>query len=175
MDEFFTRGRHETISVYCISQSFFGLPRQSIGNNSDIIILFKQTFRNIQSKFYAIEAYDKTYDEFKAMCHIAWSENFKYLCIDMTKDITDGKYRFFNKSKNTDIECIPESEVFYFLKVISTKNRQELKTTEELALIKKSSRREEVRLQDRLGKQNFHKNTKKLFEPLTDTKKPLKN
>ena len=28
---------------------------------------------------------------------------------------------------------------------------------------------EEVRLQDKLGKQNFHENTKKLFEPGNDT------
>ena len=35
IDEFFTRGRHEDIDVYYISQSYFGLPRQSIRNNSD--------------------------------------------------------------------------------------------------------------------------------------------
>ena len=43
IDEFFTRGRHEDIDVYYISQSYFGLPRQSIRNNSDRLILFKQT------------------------------------------------------------------------------------------------------------------------------------
>ena len=35
IDEFFTRGRHEHLDVYYISQSYFGLPRQSIRNNSD--------------------------------------------------------------------------------------------------------------------------------------------
>ena len=30
IDEFFTRGRHEGLDVYYISQSYFGLPRQSI-------------------------------------------------------------------------------------------------------------------------------------------------
>ena len=35
MDEFFTRGRHEDLDVYYISQSCFALPRQSIRNNSD--------------------------------------------------------------------------------------------------------------------------------------------
>ena len=43
--EFFTRGRHENIDVYYISQSYFALPRQSIRNNSDRLILFKQTLR----------------------------------------------------------------------------------------------------------------------------------
>ena len=35
IDEFFTRGRHEKLDVYYTSQSYFGLPRQSIRNNSD--------------------------------------------------------------------------------------------------------------------------------------------
>ena len=47
-DEFFTRGRHEDFDVYYISQSYFALPRQSIRNNSDRLLLFKQTLRDVQ-------------------------------------------------------------------------------------------------------------------------------
>ena len=43
IDEFFKRGRHENLDVYYISESYFGLPRQSIKNNSDRSILFEQT------------------------------------------------------------------------------------------------------------------------------------
>ena len=65
IDEFFTRGRHEDLDVYYISQSYFALPRQSTRNNSDILILFKQTLRDVQSMYYDIGAYDMRYDEFK--------------------------------------------------------------------------------------------------------------
>ena len=51
IDEFFTRGRHEDLDVYYISQSYFALPRQSIRNNSDRLILFKQTLRDVQSMY----------------------------------------------------------------------------------------------------------------------------
>ena len=34
IDEFFTRGKHEDLDVYYVSQSYFALPRQSIRNNS---------------------------------------------------------------------------------------------------------------------------------------------
>ena len=112
IDEFFTRGRHEDIDVYYISQSYFGLPRQSIRNNSDILILFKQTLRDVQSMYYDIGAYDMKYDEFKEMCHKAWDEKYNYLCIDMTKNKNEGKYRIFNESKTTYIECICETESF---------------------------------------------------------------
>ena len=110
IDEFFTRGRHEDLDVYYISQSYFALPRQSIRNNSDRLILFKQTLRDVQSMYYDIGAYDMNYDEFKLMCHKAWDEKYNYLCIDMTKNKNNGKYRIFNESKTTYIDCIPETE-----------------------------------------------------------------
>ena len=72
IDQFFTRGRHEDLDVYYISQSYFALPRQSIRNNSDRLILFKQTLRDVQSMYYDIGAYDMKYDEFKHMCYKAW-------------------------------------------------------------------------------------------------------
>ena len=112
IDEFFTRGRHENLDVYYICQSYFGLPRQSIRNNSDRLILFKQTLRDVQSMYHDIGAFDMIYDEFKEMCRVAWSEKFNYLCIDMSKNKNEGKYRIFNESKPTYIECISETEAF---------------------------------------------------------------
>ena len=112
IDEVFTRGRHEDLDVYYISQSYFGLPRQSIRNNSDRLILFKQTLRDVQSMYYDIGPYDMNYDEFKLMCHKAWDEEYNYLCIDMTKNKNEGRYRNFNESKTIYIDCIPESEPF---------------------------------------------------------------
>ena len=112
INEFFTRGIHEDLDVYYINQSYFALPRQSIRNNSDRLILFKQTLRDVQSMYYDIGAYDMNYDEFKLMCHKAWGEKYNYLCIDMTKNRDNGKYRIFNESKATYIDCIPETEPF---------------------------------------------------------------
>ena len=112
IDEFFTRGRHEDLDVFYISQSYFSLPRQSIRNNSDRLILFKQTLRDVQSMYSDIGAFDMIYDEFKEKCRVAWSEKFNYLCIDMTKNKNEGKYQIFNESKNTYIESISESEAF---------------------------------------------------------------
>ena len=112
LDDFFTRGRHEDLDVYYISRSYFVLPRQSIRNNSDQLILFKQTLRDVQSLYYDIGAYDMKYDEFKEMCRNAWGEKFNYLCIDMTKTKNDEKYRIFNESKTTYTACICESGPF---------------------------------------------------------------
>ena len=112
IDELFSRGRREDLDVYYISQSCFALPRKSIRNNSGRLILFKQTLRDVQSMYHDIGAYDMNYDEFKLMCHKAWDERFNYLYIDMTKNKNEGRYRIFNESKTTYIDCIPETEPF---------------------------------------------------------------
>ena len=111
-DEFYTRGRHEDLNVFYVSQSFFGSPRQSIRNNSDKLILFKHLTGDFETMFNDIGAYDMRYDEFKEMCYKTWSERFNYLCIDMTENINDGKYRIFNESENTYIGCICKTEAF---------------------------------------------------------------
>ena len=114
-DEFFTRGRHEDLDVYYISQSYFGLLKHSILDNSDRLILFTQTLREIQNMHHDIGGYDMIYDEFKILCHKAWSNKFNYLFIDMGKIKNEGKYRIFNESKNTLIECICEIELFLII------------------------------------------------------------
>ena len=99
IDEFLTRGRHEALDFYYISQSYFASPRQGIRNNSDRLILFKQTLRGVQSMYYDIGAYDMKYDEFKEMCHKVWSESINYLCINMTKNKMKVNIVFSTKIK----------------------------------------------------------------------------
>ena len=111
-NDFFTRGRHEHSDVCYFSQSSFGLPRQSIRINSDRLILFKQTLRDVESMYKDIGVYDIKYDEFKEMCRKARSESINYSRIEIGRDKKEGKYRNFNENKNTYIECIPEKEVF---------------------------------------------------------------
>ena len=63
------------MDVYYISQSYFGLTRQSIRKNSDIIIPLKQTLTDVEVVHKDIVGYDMNYDEFKEMCRNAWKEN----------------------------------------------------------------------------------------------------
>ena len=51
------------------------------------------------------------------------------------------------------------------------KNREDLEKLKELAALQNQVKA--VKLQDKLGKQNFHENIKKLYEPLTDTIKDV--
>ena len=48
IDPFFIRGRHNDLDVYYLSQSYFDLPKRTIRNNSNIIILFRQTLKDVE-------------------------------------------------------------------------------------------------------------------------------
>ena len=52
-----------------------------------------------------------------------------------------------------------------------TKDREELQTLNELVSLQNQLK--VVRLQDRLGKQNFHEDMKKVFEPVTKSIKDV--
>ena len=113
IDEYFTRVRHEKLDVYYISQSYVGLPRQTIRKNRDRLILFKQTLREVESMYEDIGGYDMKFDEFKKMSRRAWSEKFNYLCFHMSKNRNEGKYRIANENKNTYTESVCENEPFW--------------------------------------------------------------
>ena len=48
IDQFFIRGRHNNLDFYHLSQSYFDLPKRTIRNNSNKIILFNQTLKDIE-------------------------------------------------------------------------------------------------------------------------------
>ena len=48
IDPFFTRGRHNLCDVYYLGQSYFDVPKRTIRMNSNIIILFRQSLRDVE-------------------------------------------------------------------------------------------------------------------------------
>ena len=56
--EFFTRRRQKALNACLISQRYFILPRQSIRNNSDRILLPKQTLGDVESLYKDTGCYD---------------------------------------------------------------------------------------------------------------------
>ena len=68
IDQFFIRGRHNNLDIYYLSQSYFDLPKRTIRNNSNKIILFNQTLKDIEHIYRDVAGYDMKYDEFKELC-----------------------------------------------------------------------------------------------------------
>ena len=112
IDLFFTRGRHNNFDIYYISQSYFHIPKNTIHKNSNKIILFKQTLRDIILLFHDIAGLDMNLEEWKQFCRKAWENDYDYLQIDRFAKIGEGRYTIRNCNKNTYIECTPETKPF---------------------------------------------------------------
>ena len=112
IDQFFIRGRHKNLDIYYLSQSYFDSPKRTIRNNSNRIILFNQTLKDIEHIYRDVAGYDMSYDEFKELCRKSCEEDYNYPCIDRSKKRDRGKYCICNKSKNTYLEATPQTKPF---------------------------------------------------------------
>ena len=79
---FFTGGRHNDLDVYYLSESYFDLPKRTISNNSNIMISFQQTLKDVEHIYRDIAGFDMSYDEFKSFCRESWKEKYNYLLIN---------------------------------------------------------------------------------------------
>ena len=98
IDPFFTRGRHNDLDVYYLSHSYFDLPKRTIRNNSNIIILFQQTLKDVEHIYRDIAGFDMSNDEFKSLCREAWRDDYNYLIINRLEDKNGSKYMICNES-----------------------------------------------------------------------------
>ena len=71
---FFTRGRHNIIDIYYISQSYLHLPKNTTRNIPKIFFLFEETLRDIILLFHDIAGLDMNLEEWKQLCRKAWEK-----------------------------------------------------------------------------------------------------
>ena len=98
IDPFFTRGRHQLGDVYYLCQSYFDAPKKTVRNNSNIIILFQQTLKDVEHIHRDIAGFDMSYEEFRSLCREAWNEKFNYLIINRLEDKNGSRYRICTES-----------------------------------------------------------------------------
>ena len=92
-EAYYTRGRHNNCDTIYIAQNYFRLPRHTIRENSNFIILFPQDSKNLTHIHADHCAGDISHLEFKQFCHRVWSQEHNFVTIDLTNTPTNGKYR----------------------------------------------------------------------------------
>ena len=112
IDPFFTRGRHKLCDVFNLSQNYFDLPKRTIRNNSNKIILFQQTLKEVEHIYRDIAGFDLSYEEFKELCREAWKEKYKYLLLNRLEDKNGKKYLSCNESNPNYKIFNPQTEPF---------------------------------------------------------------
>ena len=91
-EAYYTRGRHNNTNCFYISQNYFRLPRQTIRECSNLIILFPQDYRNL-NHIYNDHCTDIDKKEFKQFCRKCWETPHNFVTIDLTSTKYNGKYR----------------------------------------------------------------------------------
>ena len=93
-ESYYTRGRQNNCDTFYISQSYFRLPRHTVRENSNFIILFPQDAKNLQHIYADHCEGDMSLEEFKHFCRTVWeSEPHQFVTIDLTSKKLEGKYR----------------------------------------------------------------------------------
>ena len=100
-EAYYTRGRHNNCDTIYIAQNYILLPKNTIRENSNILLLFPQDKRDLQ-RIHADHCTDIDYEEFKDFCHDVWSNRYNFVMIDLTSSKYNGKYR-----RNFDIFYFP--------------------------------------------------------------------
>ena len=144
VDQFFMRGRHEDLDVYYINQRYFCLTRQSIRNNSDRLIMFKQTLGDVQSMYYDIGAYDMKYDEFKEMCLEIGVKDLTIFVLIRLKIKMKVNVVFRRKAKTHINNVFPKLHFFNKINVVSNQKRRRFTKMERVGLIRKPSKSSEI-------------------------------
>ena len=91
-EAYYTRGRHNNRDTLYIAQNYFRLPRHTIRENSNFIILFRQEDKNLAHIHADHCADDMTLQEFKQRNNV-WKHDHKFVTIDLTSPLLNGKYR----------------------------------------------------------------------------------
>ncbi len=103
-EAYYTRGRHNNCDMFYISQNYFRLPRHTIRENANFILLFPQDCKNL-NHIHADHCQDITLAEFKEFCQTVWqSDEHNFVTIDMSSRKLNGKYRM-----NLDRFYVPTS------------------------------------------------------------------
>ena len=90
----FKRSRHNSLSIFIISQDYYELPKKTIRANGNIYHIIKpNNFLDVRNIYQEKASTDMTLDEFKYLTSTCWNQNYQPLTIDMTKDKYTGRYR----------------------------------------------------------------------------------
>ena len=75
--------------------------------------MFNQILKDIENTYKDFGEHDMTYDECEDICRNFWEEEYSYFCLDRSKKRYQWRYCICSESKNTYIECIPETKPFW--------------------------------------------------------------
>ena len=91
-EDYYTRGRHNNVDCFYISQNYTKLPRQTIRENSNLFLLFPQDNITLDN-FHRDHCTDINKKDFKNLCNQTWNQPYSFVTVDLSSNKLNGKYR----------------------------------------------------------------------------------
>lgn len=90
----FTLGRHRSIDVVYLVQSYTKLNKHLIRDNCNFVIFFRQDDTNLKHIYndFGVNS-DMKFEDFKVFCLECWREPYGFACISLEHDRDNGRYR----------------------------------------------------------------------------------
>ena len=93
-EDLFMKGRPLGINIIFITQSYYELPRRTIRENANFLVLFKQNVKTIDHLFRDCVDPDMSKKEFLKFANIVWLKSkHEFITIDKSSEVGEGKYR----------------------------------------------------------------------------------
>lgn len=90
----FTLGRHRSIDVIYLVQSYTKLDKHLIRDNCNFVILFRQDDLNLKHVYNDMGVnVDMKFDAFRDFCLQCWREPYGFACISLEHTTDSGRYR----------------------------------------------------------------------------------
>ena len=105
-EDYYTRGRHNNVDCFYISQNYTKLPRQTIRENSNLFLLFPQDNITLDH-FHRDHCTDINKNEFKYLCNKTWNQPYSFVTVDLSSNKLNGKYRRNLNDFYISIQTIP--------------------------------------------------------------------
>lgn len=93
MREYFCFGRHKDTDSFYLSQTYSSIPKQLIRDNANLLIIFPQDVTNLKHIYDDHVSVDMSFQKFKEMCSLCWSEPNGFIVIDKDCTTQNGRYR----------------------------------------------------------------------------------
>lgn len=93
VEDYYTRGRHNNVDCFYISQNYIKLPKNTIRENANFYILFQQDQQNLTYIYKDHCADSITKEEFFELCNSSWAEKYSFVTIDKTSEKNKGRFR----------------------------------------------------------------------------------
>lgn len=92
IERYFTRGRHNNIDCFYLSQNYTEIPPHTVRENANFFMLFPQD-ETALNNFHKNHCRDIDKEKFRLLCNLSWEIPFGFVTIDLSDFEKKRKYR----------------------------------------------------------------------------------